>query len=59
MRNNIPFYVPATATVGLKLAGAIGDGVVLNAVCSPEYTVNALKIIASRRSKPGRDFSKF
>src|ERR1700741_1744111 len=41
VRDNIPFHVPATATVGLQLAGAIGDGVVLNAVCSPEYTVNA------------------
>ncbi|HET8564306.1 MAG TPA: LLM class flavin-dependent oxidoreductase, partial [Candidatus Binatia bacterium] len=39
VRAHIPLYVPATATVGLQLAGAIGDGVVLNAVCSPEYTV--------------------
>ena len=30
---------------GLGLAGQIADGVVLNAVCSPEYTVNALRII--------------
>ena len=59
MRTNIPFYVPATATVGLKLAGEIGDGVIFNAVCSPEYTVNALKIIASQPQKAGRDFSKF
>ena len=43
VRSHIPFYVPATATVGLKLAGAVGDGVILNAVCSPEYTVNALR----------------
>ncbi|MGH8544533.1 MAG: LLM class flavin-dependent oxidoreductase, partial [Gammaproteobacteria bacterium] len=45
LRSDVPFYVPATATVGLQLAGTIGDGVVLNAVCSPEYTANALKII--------------
>jgi len=45
VRSDIPFYVPATAAIGLQLAGAVGDGVVLNAVCSPEYTVNALKII--------------
>ena len=32
IRTHIPFYVPATATIGLKLAGAVGDGVVLNAV---------------------------
>jgi len=59
VRDNIPFYVPATATVGLQLAGAIGDGVVLNAVCSPEYTLNALKIIKASAAAAGRDFSKF
>jgi 5,10-methylenetetrahydromethanopterin reductase len=59
IRKHIPFYVPATASVGLKLAGAVGDGVVLNAVCSPEYTVNALKIIKESAAQVGRDFSKF
>jgi 5,10-methylenetetrahydromethanopterin reductase len=59
IRADIPFYVPATATVGLKLAGTVGDGVVLNAVCSPEYTVNALKIIKEAAHHAGRDFSKF
>ena len=59
VRTKIPFYVPATATVGLKLAGEIGDGVILNAVCTPEYTVNALKIIRESAEKAGRDFSKF
>jgi alkanesulfonate monooxygenase SsuD/methylene tetrahydromethanopterin reductase-like flavin-dependent oxidoreductase (luciferase family) len=59
IRSDIPFYVPATASVGLRLAGEVGDGVVLNAVCSPEYTVNALKIIKDSAQKAGRDFSKF
>ncbi len=59
LRNNIPLYVPATARVGLRLAGQIGDGVVLNAVCSPEYTANALKIIKDAAEEAGRDFSKF
>lgn len=58
-RKSIPFYIPATARVGLRLAGKIGDGVVLNAVCSPEYTVNALKIIREAAEKVGRDWSKF
>src|SRR5437016_14590255 len=39
IRVHIPFYVPATATFGLRLAGEIGDGLVLNAGCSPEYNV--------------------
>jgi 5,10-methylenetetrahydromethanopterin reductase len=59
IRENIPFYIPATATVGLRLAGEIGDGVVLNAVCSPEYTVNAIRVIRESAAKAGRDFSTF
>ena len=59
LRTSIPLYLPATARPGLKLAGQIGDGVVLNAVCSPEYTANALKIIREAAEEAGRDFSKF
>jgi len=59
VRSKVPLYVPATATVGLQLAGAIGDGVVLNAVCSPEYTVNALKIIRQAADAAGRDLANF
>jgi alkanesulfonate monooxygenase SsuD/methylene tetrahydromethanopterin reductase-like flavin-dependent oxidoreductase (luciferase family) len=58
-RKSIPLYIPATAKAGLRLAGQIGDGVVLNAVCSPEYTVNALKIIREEAENAGRDWSKF
>lgn len=58
-RTSIPLYVPATSTTGLRLAGQTGDGVVLNAVCSPEYTVNALKIIRKEVEAAGRDWSKF
>jgi alkanesulfonate monooxygenase SsuD/methylene tetrahydromethanopterin reductase-like flavin-dependent oxidoreductase (luciferase family) len=59
IRKSIPLYIPATSTTGLRLAGQLGDGVILNAVCSPEYTVNALKIIRESAEKAGRDFSKF
>ncbi len=59
LRTHIPLYIPATARPGLKLAGQIGDGVVLNAVCSPEYTANAIKIIKQGAEEAGRDFSKF
>ncbi|MGH7824118.1 MAG: LLM class flavin-dependent oxidoreductase [Candidatus Binatia bacterium] len=59
LRSDVPFYVPATATVGLQLAGTIGDGVVLNAVCSPEYTANALNIIKQSAEAAGRDFAAF
>lgn len=59
VRKYIPLYVPATSRTGLRLAGQIGDGVVLNAVCSPEYTENALKIIREAAEAAGRDWSKF
>jgi 5,10-methylenetetrahydromethanopterin reductase len=59
IRTSIPIYLPATSKTGLRLAGQIADGVVLNAVCSPEYTVNALKILRESAEAAGRDFSKF
>lgn len=59
VRKSIPLYVPATSRTGLRLAGQIGDGVVLNAVCSPEYTENALKIIREAAEAAGKDWSKF
>lgn len=58
-RRAIPLYVPATARAGLRLAGQIGDGVVLNAVCSPEYTVNALRVVREAGAEAGRDMSRF
>ncbi len=59
VRTSIPIYVPATSRTGLRLAGEIGDGVVLNAVCSPEYTVNALKIVRKAAEAAGRDWAAF
>ena len=41
IRTKIPFYVPATATVGLRLAGEIGDGVILNASVQRNRRFNA------------------
>lgn len=59
IRTSIPIYLPATSKTGLRLAGQIADGVVLNAVCSPEYTANALNIVRESAQAAGRDFSKF
>jgi alkanesulfonate monooxygenase SsuD/methylene tetrahydromethanopterin reductase-like flavin-dependent oxidoreductase (luciferase family) len=59
IRANVPFYVPATSATGLKLAGRIADGVILNAICSPEYTVNALRIIREEREKNGKSMDDF
>jgi 5,10-methylenetetrahydromethanopterin reductase len=59
LRRSIPLYVAATSRTGLRLAGQIGDGVVLNAVCSPEYTANALEIIREAAEETGKDWSRF
>ena len=59
VRTEIPMYLPATSTTGLRLAGQIGDGVLLNAICSPEYSRNALAIARESCEAAGRDWSKF
>jgi alkanesulfonate monooxygenase SsuD/methylene tetrahydromethanopterin reductase-like flavin-dependent oxidoreductase (luciferase family) len=59
VRRSIPMWIPATSATGLRLAGLIGDGVLLNAVCSPEYTVNALKIVRAAVEESGRDWADF
>jgi alkanesulfonate monooxygenase SsuD/methylene tetrahydromethanopterin reductase-like flavin-dependent oxidoreductase (luciferase family) len=58
-RPHVPLYCAATSKTGLRLAGQIADGVVLNAACSPEYTVNAIKILSESAEAAGRDFAKF
>lgn len=58
-RDHIPFLIPATSTTGLRLAGKIGDGVMLNAVCSPEYSANALAIVRKSIEEAGRNWDDF
>src|SRR5439155_601712 len=59
VRPSIPLYIAATSRTGLRLAGQIGDGVVLNAACSPEYTANAVHILKETVEAAGRDWSAF
>ena len=59
VRTYVPMYIPATSRTGLKIAGRIGDGVLLNAICSPEYSANALKIVRAAAEEAGRDWSDF
>jgi alkanesulfonate monooxygenase SsuD/methylene tetrahydromethanopterin reductase-like flavin-dependent oxidoreductase (luciferase family) len=58
-RREIPMWIAATSKTGLKIAGEIGDGVMLNAVTSPEYVKNAIQICKDSCEAAGRDFSKF
>lgn len=59
VRKYVPLYIAATSRTGLRVAGQIGDGVVLNAACSPEYTENALKVIRQAVEGAGRDWSAY
>jgi alkanesulfonate monooxygenase SsuD/methylene tetrahydromethanopterin reductase-like flavin-dependent oxidoreductase (luciferase family) len=59
VRKEVPVYIPATSRTGLRIAGRIGDGVLLNAICSPEYSANALAIVREACEAAGRDWSTF
>jgi alkanesulfonate monooxygenase SsuD/methylene tetrahydromethanopterin reductase-like flavin-dependent oxidoreductase (luciferase family) len=55
VRNRIPLWLAATSATGLRLAGRIGDGVLLNTVASPEYSANAVAIVRQAALAAGRD----
>ena len=59
VRKQIPFWIPATSRTGLRNAGKIGDGVLLNAVCSPEYSANAIEIVRQSVEEAGKDWESF
>ncbi|MBM3449554.1 MAG: LLM class flavin-dependent oxidoreductase [Armatimonadetes bacterium] len=59
VRPRIPLWFAATSTTGLRLAGRLGDGVLLNTVSSPEYSANAVAIVKKAVEEAGRDWSAF
>ncbi len=59
VRPRIPLWIAATSATGLRLAGRIGDGVLLNTVASPEYSANAVGIVRRAVEEAGRDWSAF
>lgn len=58
-RRRIPFWNAATSKTGLRLAGKIGDGVLLNSVTSPEYSANAIRILREAVEGEGRNWDDF
>ena len=54
-----PIWVAATSPRGLRLAGRVADGVLLNSVASPEYAANAIRILRSAVEKAGRNWEAF
>jgi 5,10-methylenetetrahydromethanopterin reductase len=55
-RPRIPMWNAASSPAGLRLTGEIGDGVLLNACVSPEYTANAIQVIRKAAEAANRDF---
>jgi len=58
-RPRVPLWIAATSATGLRLAGRIGDGVLLNTVASPEYSANAVRIVREAVEAAGRDWASF
>ena len=59
LRGRVPLWIAATSATGLRLAGRIGDGVLLNTVASPEYSANAIRIVRRAAEEAGRDWASF
>lgn len=57
-RSNIPVWIAATSYKGLRIAGKVADGVLLNATTSVEYCENAVKIFRESALESGRDPEK-
>jgi len=58
-RTRIPIWVAGATPQGLRTAGELGDGILLDAGTSPEYTRNAIAQIAVAREASGQSMDDF
>jgi 5,10-methylenetetrahydromethanopterin reductase len=59
VRPAVPLWVAGSSRLGLKIAGELGDGVLLDAGTSPEYSAAALARVREARAAAGRDREPF
>jgi alkanesulfonate monooxygenase SsuD/methylene tetrahydromethanopterin reductase-like flavin-dependent oxidoreductase (luciferase family) len=59
VRTRVPLWIAATTATGLRLAGRLGDGVLLNTVASPEYSASAIAIVRRAVEEAGKDWATF
>ncbi|MFG1950335.1 LLM class flavin-dependent oxidoreductase [Micromonospora sp. NPDC048830] len=55
LRPDIPIWIAAASRKGLVNAASIGDGVLLDAGTSPEYSANAVALLRASAEQAGRD----
>src|SRR5262249_61067555 len=55
----IPFWFAAMSRTGLRLAGQLADGVLLDAHASPEYVADAVAVVKDAAREAGRDWAGF
>ena len=55
---HVPIYIGATGMKMMELAGEIADGVVLNYLVSPSYSVTALEHLSIGASRAGRSLDQ-
>lgn len=59
IRADIPILVAGASRTGLKIAAELGDGILLDAGTSPEYSANAIAVIKEAREAAGRTMDDF
>lgn len=59
LRPSVPMYFASATPKGLRLAGRLADGIVLDACTSPEYSANAIQVIRESAEAAGRPWNEF
>lgn len=58
-RADLPIWVAGASRTGLRIAGELADGILLDAGTSPEYTASALAVVREARAAAGRPVEDF